>query len=437
MPLGACLAYRGIAGALPFLHGPQGCATYIRRFLIGHFREPMDVACSSFSEHSAIFGGGDDLHRGLDNVARQYEPDLIGVATTCLAETIGDDLPMLLHQYRRKRDGAGPILAWAATPSYNGTHADGFHAAVHAVVSQVAGAEAGPPPDAGPTLALFPNMLSPADLRHLHEIVEDFGLGCTMLPDYADTLDRPVLDDYERIPEGGTPLDAIRRAPAAAASVLLGHAVRPEHDAAAWLASTHGVPRRQTGLPIGIRETDRFFDTLAAVSGRAVPEAHARERGRLVDAYVDGHKYVFGKRIAIVGEEDLVIGLASFVAEFGACPVVCASGGRSGRLEPALREVLADAPAPEAVRADADFSDVEALLEEAEPDLILGSSRCGPVAARCGVPLVRVGMPVHDRIGAQRILHIGYRGAQQLFDTIANTFIQRDQDAGDAGYMTM
>ena len=43
-PLGASLAFRGVEGAVPFLHGSQGCATYIRRYTISHFREPVDIA---------------------------------------------------------------------------------------------------------------------------------------------------------------------------------------------------------------------------------------------------------------------------------------------------------------------------------------------------------------------------------------------------------
>ena len=35
-PLGACLAFRGVEGCIPFLHGSQGCSTYIRRYLISH-----------------------------------------------------------------------------------------------------------------------------------------------------------------------------------------------------------------------------------------------------------------------------------------------------------------------------------------------------------------------------------------------------------------
>ncbi len=100
-PLGACLVFRGIQGAIPFLHGSQGCSTYIRRYLISHFREPMDIAASNFNEDSAVFGGAKNLHAGLKNVSRQYKPAMIGVATTCLSETIGEDMAALLLDCRR------------------------------------------------------------------------------------------------------------------------------------------------------------------------------------------------------------------------------------------------------------------------------------------------------------------------------------------------
>jgi nitrogenase molybdenum-iron protein NifN len=92
---------------------------------------------------------------------------------------------------------------------------------------------------------------------------------------------------------------------------------------------------------------------------------------------------------------------------------------------------------PEAVADGVDFSEMETLIAEAEVDLIFGSSRCAPVAARQGIPLLRVGMPIHDRVGAQRVLHVGYRGTQALFDAMVNTLLQVEQDRGDAGYMTM
>ena len=103
-PLGACLAFRGIEGAVPFLHGSQGCATYMRRYIISHFREPMDIASSSLGEKQAVYGGGANLKQGLKNVMDKYEAGLIGVATTCLTETIGDDVSGLVREYRQESD---------------------------------------------------------------------------------------------------------------------------------------------------------------------------------------------------------------------------------------------------------------------------------------------------------------------------------------------
>ena len=106
-PLGACLAFRGIEGAVPMLHGSQGCATYMRRYIISHFREPMDIASSSLGEKHAVYGGGPNLKQGLQNVMTKYGARLIGVATTCLTETIGDDVPMIVKEFRKEMRESG------------------------------------------------------------------------------------------------------------------------------------------------------------------------------------------------------------------------------------------------------------------------------------------------------------------------------------------
>jgi len=60
--------------------------------MISHFREPMDIASSNFGEESVVFGGKQNLFDGLKHVIEGYHPNVIGIATTCLAETIGDDV---------------------------------------------------------------------------------------------------------------------------------------------------------------------------------------------------------------------------------------------------------------------------------------------------------------------------------------------------------
>jgi nitrogenase molybdenum-iron protein NifN len=428
---------RGIAGALPFLHGSQGCATYMRRYIISHFREPMDIATSGFSEATTIFGGGANLHQGLENVTSQYHPALIGIATTCLTETIGEDVHGLLHEFRAKSKGdENPLLVHVSTPSYSGTHIDGFHDAVRSVVEQLAEVGATPSAYLSSFVNLFPGLVSSEDLRLLKEVAADFALPITLFPDYSETLDGPSMDKYKKIPEGGTAISAIRATPSAKASIEFGRTLRTKRTAASFLQEKFEVPAKRIGLPIGVRKSDVFFAAMEKLAGQKTPEKYRQERGRLVDAYVDGHKYLFGKRAIVFGDEDLVVGLTSFLAETGVVPVLCASGGKSGALARSIAEVTTHVRGTVAVRDGVDFMTIaeEVALKDLKPDFVIGSSKGAKLARELGVPLIRVGFPIHDRIGGQRILHLGYRGAQQLFDLVVNTLLEVKQNSSSIGY---
>jgi len=433
-PLGASLAFRGIEGAVPFLHGSQGCATYMRRYIISHFNEPIDIASSSLGEKHAVYGGGPNLKLGLKNVTAKYRPQLIGVATTCLTETIGDDVKMILNEYKEEFHNGidDPLIISVSTPSYSGTHMEGFHAAVKGVVEQLA--QGG---ERSETVNILPGFVSAADLRYLKELLADFGLAATVLPDYSETLDGEALNEYPLIPKGGTPLSAIRGMGRSRLTIECGRTL-PEESAGSRLRDLFEVPLTRLGMPIGIRETDRFMEELARVAGVAIPEKYRSARGRLVDAMVDGHKYIFGKRTVVYGEEDLVVGLTALLAEIGVKPVLCASGGKSGRFRESIEQVLSglNCEMPE-VHENVDFFDIEERAEELELDLVVGHSKGYSFARRQNIPLVRVGFPIHDRIGGQRLLHIGYHGAQQLFDTITNTMIAKKQDDSEVGYTYM
>ena len=320
-PLGACLAFRGIEGAVSFLHGSQGCSTYIRRYMISHFKEPMDIACSNFSEATTVFGGRENLRQGLENVIRQYDPKVVGIATTCLAETIGEDVAYHLREIRKTATGPLPEIVHVSTPSYAGTHAEGFQAAIRAIVDTFAA-----PGPRENVVNLLPGIVSPADLRYLKSILRDFGIEPIVLSDYSDTLDGPAWSEYQRIPQGGTPLADIRRMGRALATIEFGSTADPAKTAGELLRERFGVRNFYLPQPIGVLQTDRFFEALTAVTGRPSPAEHGNERGRLIDAYVDAHKYIFGKRAVVYGEQDLVVAMASLLMEIGVEPVLCGSG---------------------------------------------------------------------------------------------------------------
>jgi len=434
-PLGACVAFRGIAGCIPLIHGSQGCATYIRRYTISHFREPMDIASSSISEDSTVFGGTVHFSTALDNIIRQYNPAAIGVCTSCLSETIGDDVGLFLREYEASHKGQPlPALIRASTPSYKGTHMDGFHAAVRAMLECTVKVKGETVPG---QVTLLPGFVSPADLRHFKEILAAFALDGILLPDYSETLDGPSWDEYHRLPEGGTPVKRIAASAASEAVVQLGRAL--QGGGGDWLEAKHGTPCRRLGLPIGLRESDAFFDAMAALSGRPVPHAFTLERGRLLDSYVDGHKYLFGKRAVVYGEEDLVIGMASLLNEIGINPVLCATGGVSPTFRENVLAVTGDAqklyPNELEIMGDTDHDTIFARAEALKPDIVIGNSKGYKMARKLGIPLVRVGFPIHDRIGGQRQLHVGYRGTQNLFDLICNALMEAKQENSPIGFM--
>ena len=432
-PLGACLAFKGIEGAVPYLHGSQGCATYMRRYIISHYNEPIDIASSSLSEKHAVYGGGPNLKLGLTNVAAKYRPQLIGIATTCLTETIGDDVKMYLHQYAEDTKGSVglPTFVNVSTPSYSGTHMEGFHAAIREVVAQLS--EGGPRNE---TVNLLPGFVSSADYRLLAEIMVDFGLGCTLLPDLSETMDGPALLEYEKIQSGGTPIAAIKAMGRSQTTIEFGPTLGTTGSTV--LTEKFSVPHHRIGMPVGIRETDAFFSLLETISGRPTPVKYAKQRGRLVDSYVDGHKYVFGKRAILYGEEDLLVGMCSFLAEIGIQPVLCASGGTSGKLKAAIESATGDTLLEQPqVFEGMDFFEISEIAETLQPDLVVGHSKGYPLAKKMNIPLIRVGFPIHDRVGGQRILHLGYAGAQQLFDTVANAMIKKKQEDSPVGYFYM
>lgn len=412
-PLGASLVFKGIEGCVPLIHGSQGCATYIRRYMISHYKEPVDIASSNFSEESTVYGGSKNFITGMDNIIKQYQPKVVGIASTCLSETIGEDIPGHIRQYRESRDMETlPVFIHTSTPSYCGSHADGFHNTVLSTLKTLAEHTQN-----SDSIVLLPGMVTPADIRYLKEIMSDYEATSVLFPDYSETLDNVYTAEYQLIPSGGTTMAEIASVGDAKAVIEFGRvfnrgylkarpaAVLP--TAGEWLESAFYVRNHPMPLPIGLNASDRFMETLNKLTGKEMPEKYQKERGRLVDAYVDAHKYVFGKKTLLYGEEDLVTALADWLREIGMEPLW-------------IRE--------------ADFETLRERAEEFQPDLLIGNSKGYYIARERNIPLVRLGFPIHDRFGASRIHQIGYRGTQYLFDLVVNALIEFKQEHSPIGY---
>ncbi len=412
-PLGASLVFKGIEGCVPLIHGSQGCATYIRRYMISHYKEPVDIASSNFSEESTVYGGSKNFITGIDNIIKQYHPTVIGIASTCLSETIGEDIPGHIKNYGDAKAGEQlPAFIHSSTPSYCGSHAEGFHNTVLAAIKTFAKST-----QRGEKIVVLPGMVSPADIRYIKEIIADFKISGTLFPDYSESLDNVYTAEYELIPSGGTPLLEIEQTADAKLVIEFGERFNQFYKrtsqkgriptAGEWLESECGVKSIQMAIPIGIESSDRLFQSIADEYGVEIPEKHQKERGRLIDAYVDAHKYLFGKKVVIYGEADLVSALGGWCSEIG-------------------MEVYKF--------TDTDFESIHAKMDEIKPDMMMGSSKGYYIARELKIPLIRVGFPIHDRFGASRQVMIGYRGTQELFDRVVNALIEYKQENSPVGY---
>ena len=125
-PLGAVLCALGFYKTLPYVHGSQGCVAYFRTYFNRHFREPIATVSDSMTEDAAVFGGQKNIFEGMENAKKMYEPEMMIVSTTCMAEVIGDDLNAFITN--AKKDGRVPMdfpTPFAHTPSFVGSHTTG------------------------------------------------------------------------------------------------------------------------------------------------------------------------------------------------------------------------------------------------------------------------------------------------------------------------
>jgi len=252
-----------------------------------------------------------------------------------------------------------------------------------------------------------------------------------VLGDHSDALDSPADGEYRLYP-GGTPLAEVAAAPGALASLpLQAFSTRRSRG---LIRDTWGQQVLEVPSPIGIRNTDAMLMAVAEATGTEIPAEVTAERGRVIDAITDSHPYVHGKRVAVAGDPDQVLGLLSFLLELGAEPthVLCTSG--DAEFEQAAYDVLHASPygVHATVWTGKDAWHLRSLVLTEPVDLIIGPSHLKGLAREAGVPLVRFGFPVFDRHHLHRYPIVGYAGALNLLTWIVNTFLDElDRKAPD------
>jgi len=419
MPMGGILALKGIENSMVIVHGSQGCSTYMRRHIAEHFNEPVDVGSSSLNEKGTIYGGEKNLRQAMDNIIRVYHPGMIGIVTTCLAETIGEDIERIISQYLADKHMEGFPVVTSSTPGYGGSHFEGYFFTLKRIVMKLAEATT----KHNKINIIVPN-ISPADIRELKRILEQMEIEYVLCPDLSDTLDRPFLPTYTKMSENGTKIVDIKGMGGAIATIQMGATIDDAISPGKYLEEEFGVPLYNIPIPIGVDHTDLFINTLVKITGKDVPESLQNERGRLLDGMVDSHKYNFPGRVAIFGEPEMVYSVAKTCLENGVFPAVIATGSQGGNLNQLLTADLGDRLEESTIVVETDFATILAACQQADVNIAIGPSDGRYLTEKGNIPLIRLGFPIHDRVGGQRLLSVGYTGTMMLLDRITNTLLE-------------
>jgi nitrogenase molybdenum-iron protein beta chain len=437
-PLGAELAAHGFEGTLPFVHGSQGCASYYRSTLNRHFREPAPAVSSAMTEDGAVFGGQNNLHEALENAYALYKPKMMAIFTSCMPEIIGDDLTAFLKNARAK--GSVPKdfpLPFANTPSFNGSHVNGYDAMVLAILQTLTEGKKVEGRCTGKLNLLAGFDTNTADYREYKRILDEFGIPHTVLADISDSFDSPNDGKYRQYP-GGTPLAEAADSINGKATITLG--AYATSKTFTWMKESYSGKHASLPMPMGIAKTDALLLELSELFEKRVPDSLRAERGRAVDAMTDAHQYIHGRKFAVYGDPDLLLGYVSFLLEMGAKPhhVLCSKGSK--KLEKELHALLDASPYGKDAKVymNKDLWHLRSLLVTDPVDALIGDTH-GKFAARdAKIPLFRFGFPVFDRVNLHRYPLVGYQGVIHMVTEICNKLIDlRDESSDDRHFEMM
>ena len=408
-PISAALAFMGVEGTMPLLHGSQGCTSFGLVLFVRHFREAIPLQTTAMSEVATVLGGFDNVEQAIVNIAARTKPGLIGICTTGVSETKGDDLSGFLKVIRKNHPELDSIaLVGVSTPDFHGAFQDGWAAAVTRMIEELVDVPLIQPRPTRRINVLPGSHLSPGDIDELRDIFEAFSLDPLFLPDLSGSLDGHVPEHFTPTTLGGISLERIRKMGSSCWTVAIGEQMR---GAAVTLEHRTGVPYRLFDRLTGLAVNDELMSFLSDVSGVPVPSKYRRQRSQLVDAMLDGHFHFGGKKVGVAAEPDLLAAMTHWLSEMG-CTIQAA-------ITTTQSPVLEGIPVEEVLLGD--LEDLE--LRAAGADLLVTNSHGRQASERLHIPLFRVGIPVFDRLGAGHQVTVGYKGTRDLIFDVGNLFM--------------
>jgi nitrogenase molybdenum-iron protein NifN len=398
-PMGATLAFLGIDGCMPLMHGAQGCTSLTKVYYTRHFSEPIAIQTSAVTDALVVLDGGDySIIESVKNITKKVTPSVIGLYTTGLPETKGDDICGVAAKVEYP-------LVYVNTPDYEGGLESGWALTCRAIIEQLV--EAKTTTDKN-KVVILPNVsLQPIEVEKIKDMVAAFGFTPLALPDLSTSLDGHLGDKQSALSSGGISVAEIKELADAALVITVGDSMLKA--AAALVAKNPAMSHQHLAHLGGLLATDIFIEILLAASGNELPTPNIIQwRKRLQDAMLDSHFSLDQTRFLVVAEPDQIAGICQSLYETG------------GKVTLAISTV--DSPQLEKVHADkvmvGDLEDAERCADEY--DLIVGNFHCEALAHRLHKGLVTRGFPNWEQVGNQLKNDVLYEGGAYFLFECAN-----------------
>ena len=390
------------------LHSPQGdtYADLLFTMIEREGRRPP-VTYTTFQARDLGSSTAEMVVNSLRESAERFKPQVLMVADSCTAELIQDqpgalalgaDLPVPVI----------PLEMAAYTRKENWGAAETFYQLVRGLLSRQAPPPGSERPQRDANTRPSVNLLGPTKLgfRCRDDVVEIERL-----------LNSMGVDVNVVAPLGASPKD-LQAIPKADANVNL----CPEVSdlTCSWLARTFGMPTIST-IPMGWGATRDFIAEVAAtldldINVDAVGESRLPWYSRSIDS-----TYLTGKRVFVFADGSHAIAAARVARDEMGFEVV-GLGTYSRERARDVREAAKEYGL-EALITD-NYLEVEAKVQELQPEMVLGTQMERHIAKRLGIPCAVISTPAHVQdYPARYSPQMGFEGANVLFDTWVHPLI--------------
>jgi nitrogenase molybdenum-iron protein alpha/beta subunit len=298
-------ALMSLDDAVFIAHSPQGCvgcstmATDMFRVGQAHrgvkYIKSPRVIVTNLDQRDIILGGENKLKEAIGEAQERYQPKLIFVFSSCASGIIGDDIDAIVKE--AQNDYEALIIPIHCEGFKSKICASGFDAAFLAISKYILKGEK-QPKEEGLINLFAPTSVSYKDQLEIERMLGLLGLKANYIPFYSS-------------------LEKIKKIPAAVASTSICKVFADEFMKE--LEEDYDIPFSHTVMPIGVRNTDKWYRGVAALFGKEA-EADAyieKEHNRILPEVEKIKKRLQGKRVFICGGTGRSFAAAALIDDFG------------------------------------------------------------------------------------------------------------------------